>query len=159
MTDTQKRKIAIASDHGGFALKSFLKNSLQAIDWLDLGAHDTERSDFPDYAFSMVETLRAGKADTGILICGTGIGMAIAANRYPDMRAALCLHQTMARLAREHNNANILVLGARVMGEELSLDCVNTFLSTPYLGGRYQIRNDKLSQPPTLTPTLKGDQP
>jgi ribose 5-phosphate isomerase B len=153
MTDITKRKIAIAADHGGFSLKNFLKNSVQSIDWIDLGAHDTERSDFPDYAFKMVETLRAGKAEAGILICGTGIGMAIAANRYPDMRAALCLHQTMARLSREHNNANILVLGARVMGEELSLDCVNTFLTTPYLGGRYQIRNDKLSNPPEI----KGD--
>lgn len=144
------RTIAIASDHGGFHLKDFLKKSVTTVSWLDLGAHDTERSDFPDYAFEMVKTLREGKAEAGVLICGTGIGMAIAANRYPDMRAALCLHQTMARLSREHNNANILVLGARVMGEELSLDCLNTFLTTDYLGGRYEIRNNKLSNPPEI---------
>jgi ribose 5-phosphate isomerase B len=150
MNETVKQTIAIASDHGGYDLKEFLKKSLPNIAWVDLGAQDKVRSDFPDYAYSMVETLRAKKAERGILICGTGIGMAIAANRFSDMRAALCLHQTMARLAREHNDANILVLGARVMGDELALDCVNTFLTTDYLGGRYQLRNDKLSSPPAI---------
>lgn len=149
-TQCMTRTIAIASDHGGYTLKEFLKKARPDLNWVDLGANDSERSDFPDYAFKMVETLRGEKAEAGILICGTGIGMSIAANRFPDMRAALCLHSTMARLAREHNNANILVLGARIMGEELSLDCLNTFLTTAYLGGRYQIRNDQLSNPPTI---------
>lgn len=141
------RKIAIASDHGGFALKQVLVGVLreQGHQILDLGSDNAETSvDYPDYAGKMAGAFAEQKPDFGILICGTGIGISIAANRFSTLRCALCHDATTARLARQHNDANILALGGRVIGVEVAKDCLNIFLATPYEGGRHATRVAKL---------------
>lgn len=141
------KKIAIASDHGGFALKQSLVGVLreQGYEVLDLGTNNAETSvDYPDYAGKMAAAFTAQQPDFGILICGTGIGISIAANRFPALRCALCHDVTTARLARQHNDANILALGGRVIGVEVAKDCLNIFLTTPYEGGRHAARVAKL---------------
>ncbi len=141
-----RQKIVIASDHAGFDLKMVLKQSLaeDGYDVLDLGTHGLESVDYPDFAASLAAAIRNGEAERGILICGTGIGISIAANRHPGVRAALCHNSTTARLARQHNDANVLALGARIVGEEIARDCVAAFLATPFDGGRHCRRVDKL---------------
>jgi ribose 5-phosphate isomerase B len=141
-----RQKIVIASDHAGFDLKTVLKQSLaeDGYDVLDLGTHGPESVDYPDFAAMLAATIRNGEAERGILICGTGIGISIAANRHPGVRAALCNNSTTARLARQHNDANVLALGARIVGEEIARDCVAAFLATPFEGGRHCRRVDKL---------------
>jgi ribose 5-phosphate isomerase B len=141
-----RQKIVIASDHAGFDLKTVLKQSLaeDGYDVLDLGTHGPESVDYPDFAASVAAAIRNGEAERGILICGTGIGISIAANRHPGVRAALCNNSTTARLARQHNDANVLALGARIVGEEIARDCVAAFLATPFEGGRHCRRVDKL---------------
>jgi ribose 5-phosphate isomerase B len=139
--------VAIAADHAGFALKGELAAVLaeQGYQSLDLGTHGPESVDYPDIAERLALALRDGRAGRGVLICGTGIGIGIAANRFPGIRAATCANATMARLARAHNDANVLSLGARVMGFEAARDCLLTFLTTPFDGGdRHQRRIDKL---------------
>jgi len=138
--------IAIASDHAGFALKTLLADELRAQGYavLDLGAHDEASVDYPDYADHMAAAFGRGEATRGVLICGSGIGIEIAANRHADIRAANCLHVTMARMARSHNDANVLVLGARLIGLEVARDCLQTFLDTPFEGGRHAARVAKL---------------
>jgi ribose 5-phosphate isomerase B len=140
------QKIVIASDHAGFELKASLKQSLQdeGYEVLDLGAHSTESVDYPDFAAALAGAIRDGEAERGILICGTGIGISIAANRHPGIRAALCHDTTGARLSRQHNDANVLVLGARMVGAEVAKDCVATFFSTPFEGGRHSRRVEML---------------
>ena len=140
------QKIVIASDHAGFELKASLKQSLQdeGYEVLDLGAHNTESVDYPDFAAALAGAIRDGEAERGILICGTGIGISIAANRHPGIRAALCHDTTGARLSRQHNDANVLVLGARMVGAEVAKDCVATFFSTPFEGGRHSRRVEML---------------
>lgn len=139
-------KIAIASDHAGYEFKENLKSHFtDDIEWLDLGTDSLESVDYPDYAGKMAEAVSAGEVETGILICGTGIGISIAANRHRGVRAALCLNATMARLSRQHNNANVLALGARIIGMEIALDCVRTFLNTEFEGGRHERRVAKMS--------------
>jgi len=140
------QKIVIASDHAGFELKASLKQSLQdeGYEVLDLGAHNTESVDYPDFAAALAGAIRNGQAERGILICGTGIGISIAANRHPGIRAALCHDTTGAKLSRQHNDANVLVLGARMVGAEVAKDCVATFFSTPFEAGRHSRRVDKL---------------
>jgi ribose 5-phosphate isomerase B len=139
--------IAIASDHAGVELKTALKESLLAEgrQVLDLGTDGTQSVDYPDFADAMAAALGDGRAQRGILICGTGIGISIAANRHRNLRAALCHDTTTARLSRQHNDANVLTLGARVIGIEVARDCVAAFLSTDFEGGRHQRRLDKLS--------------
>ncbi len=139
--------VAVAADHGGYELKSVLLQELRALgfDVLDLGTNSLESVDYPDFAEKVAAAIETGKARFGVLICGTGIGMSIAANRHRKVRAALCHDVTSARLARQHNDANVLTLGGRLIGTEAAKDCLKTFLSTPFEGGRHARRVAKLS--------------
>jgi len=138
--------VAIASDHSGLALRAELRETIAALGFtpLDLGPETSDSVDYPDFAAKVVEAIKSGKAGQGVLICGTGIGMSIAANKHQGIRAALCHDVTTARLARQHNNAQILCLGARVLGVESARDCLVTFLEAEFEGGRHQRRVDKL---------------
>jgi len=142
-----REAIAIASDHAGLEVKEVLKKLLldAGYDVADLGTDGPESVDYPDYADAMAKALADGRAARGVLICGTGIGISIAANRHRHVRAARCCDATDARLAREHNDANVLVLGSRTSGPETASDCVRTFLETGFEGGRHQRRVDKMS--------------
>lgn len=144
MTD---ETIAIASDHAGLELKSALSDQLTGLGFtvLDLGTNSTDSVDYPDFADAMADALDTGPARRGVLICGTGIGISIAANRHRHVRAALCHNATDARLSRQHNDANVLVLGARTLGAEVAADCLKTFLATDFEGGRHQRRVSKMS--------------
>lgn len=139
--------IAIASDHAGFEVKEALKTLLleSGFEVADLGTDGRESVDYPDFANAMANALADGTAARGVLICGTGIGISIAANRHRHVRAARCCDATDARLAREHNDANVLVLGSRTSGPETASDCVRMFLETGFAGGRHQPRIDKIS--------------
>jgi ribose 5-phosphate isomerase B len=135
-------KIAIACDHAGFDLKAHLQKKLEteAHDIVDLGTHSTDSVDYPVKAHELAEALLANNAEMGILICGTGIGVSIAANRHNGIRAALCTDPFMAKMAREHNDANVLCLGGRLIGPSLAEEIVATFLKTHFLGGRHERR-------------------
>jgi ribose 5-phosphate isomerase B len=139
--------VAVAADHGGYELKSVLLPELRALgfDVLDLGTNSLDSVDYPDFAERVAQAIEAGKAIFGVLICGTGIGMSIAANRHRKIRAALCHDVTTARLARQHNDANVLTMGGRVLGTETAKDCLKTFFSTSFEGGRHARRIAKLS--------------
>lgn len=141
-----EKPLAVASDHAGFDLKSLIVEDLerQGYEVLDLGTHGPESVDYPDFGHALAETIASGKADRGIIVCGTGIGIAMAANRHASVRAAVCHDQTSARLAREHNDANVLALGARLVGTEVAKDCAKTFLTTAFAGGRHARRVEKL---------------
>ena len=141
-----KGALVIASDHAGFDLKAGIGFALEAraYEVTDLGPDDAASVDYPDMADKLVEAITHGVADRGILICGTGIGICIAANRHHNIRAATCHDVTTARMARAHNDANVLCLGARVIGTQVALDCVDAFLTTEFEGGRHQRRVDKL---------------
>ena len=139
-------KIAIAADHGGFELKEALKRHYTEFDWLDLGTRSEDSVDYPDYAHKTAHTLLAGEADLGILICGTGIGISIAANRHKGIRAALLYSDDAARLAKAHNNANILVFGGRTMSLADAVKRIDIFMHTAYEGGRHQRRLDKIEE-------------
>jgi ribose 5-phosphate isomerase B len=140
--------IAVACDHAGLPLKLELVAALRASghEVLDLGTHNAASVDYPDFADALAASLADGRADRGILICGTGIGISIAANRHRHVRAALCHDATTARLCREHNNANVLVLGARTTGVEVAKDCLSAFLTTGFAGGRHAGRVAKLAR-------------
>ena len=144
---TPGEKIAIACDHAGLDLKSALKDDLCEMGFavLDLGVNLPESVDYPDFGRAVAEAICNGEARAGVAICGTGIGISIAANRYPEIRAALVHDAFTARLAREHNNANVIALGARAIGIEVARDCIRIFFETLYLGGRHQRRVRKLS--------------
>lgn len=141
------KTIAIAADHGGVELKSQIIKSLSGNGWevLDLGTDGSASVDYPDYAKVVAKSIIDGKAERGILVCGSGIGMSIAANRYPQIRAALVHDRLSAELCRQHNNANVLCLGARLLGDATALDCVNAFMTTEFEGGRHERRVEKLS--------------
>lgn len=139
------KKLAIASDHGGFALKEAIKEKFGLVEWIDLGADSSDSVDYPDFGNKLADALAGGQADYGVLICGTGIGISIAANRHKHIRAALCTDTTMARLTRQHNDANVLALGERVTGQEVVFDIVEIFLNTEFEGGRHARRVEKLS--------------
>lgn len=126
-------------------MKEEIKSRFSSYSWLDLGTDTTESVDYPDFGRKLAEAIAAGEADFGIAICGTGIGISIAANRNPAVRCGLCTDTTMARLTRQHNDANVLALGARITGVESAMDIVETFLNTEFEGGRHQRRVDKLS--------------
>ena len=146
------KKILIASDHGGTRLKSILISHLTAngIVVKDLGPKpDVASVDYPDYAAKLASLMRS-KDGMGILICGSGIGMSIAVNRYEWVRAALVHDETSAKLCREHNNANVIVLGERLVGELTAISCVNAFLNTDFAKGRHQRRVEKLSDSTSL---------
>jgi ribose 5-phosphate isomerase B len=136
--------ILIASDHAGFDLKKHLLVFLlkQGYSVIDMGTRGRKSVNYPDYARKLAEAVDRGDAPMGILICGTGIGMSIAANRFPRVRAALCHDNFTARMAKAHNNANVLVLGGRVVGTGLAEDIVETWLKTKFEGGRHQERLD-----------------
>ena len=138
--------IAIASDHAGLELKGTVKAELEAMGHkvLDLGTDGPESVDYPAFADALAEALRDGRAGRGVLVCGTGIGISIAANRHRHVRAALCHDSASARLARAHNDANVLALGARLIGVETARDCVRAFFNTAFEGGRHARRVAKL---------------
>jgi ribose 5-phosphate isomerase B len=139
-------KIAIAADHAGVRYKTTLVEELRKMGYepLDLGTNGPESVDYPDFAEVLVGALEEGRAARGVLVCGTGIGTSIAANRHRGIRAALCHDALSARLARAHNDANVLVLGQRLIGEEVAKDCLRIFLETPFEGGRHARRVAKL---------------
>ena len=139
-------KIAIGSDHGGFGLKAKVMKHLteKGIEFKDFGTYSRESCDYPEYAEAVSYQVVKKNYDFGILICGTGIGIGIAANKVDGVRAALCSDTFSAHASREHNNANILTMGERVIGPGLALDIVDIFLSTKFQGGRHQTRIDKI---------------
>lgn len=144
-------KIVIASDHAGFFLKEKIKDFLQkeGYEVLDMGAYSSVSVDYPEYGFKAIEKLLKGEAERGILICGTGIGMSIIANRFSGIRAALCHEPFSAQMARRHNNANVLVLGGRLIGDGMAVEIVKVFLTTEFEAGRHERRIlliDELSQ-------------
>jgi ribose 5-phosphate isomerase B len=140
--------VAIASDHAGFQLKEVLKAELAALGHgvLDLGPDSEASVDYPDFGEKMAGAIRTGKAARGVIICGSGIGISIAANRFAEVRAALCHDGLTARLSRQHNDANVLALGARVIGVDTARDCLRNFLATPFEGGRHERRVNKLTE-------------
>lgn len=139
--------IAIGSDHGGFELKQFLVTLLSAAghDVHDLGCHSDASVDYPDFADHVCDQILSGEADRGILVCGTGIGMSLAANRHTAIRAALCHDEYTARMSREHNDANILCLGDRVLGKGVAGALVDVWLKAEFAGGRHRQRIAKFS--------------
>ncbi len=141
-------RISLASDHGGFQLKEVVKEYLQDLGHqvLDRGTHSEESCDYPDYGFEAVKDVLSGVSDRAVLICGTGLGMSILANRFKGIRATLCFNEYMARMSRLHNNSNILVLGGRVIGAEVAKGIVDVWLNTPFEGGRHERRLSKLER-------------
>ncbi|WP_417518863.1 ribose 5-phosphate isomerase B [Minwuia sp.] len=142
--------VVVASDHAGFEMKQVLKALIADMGHqiADVGTNDTASVDYPDFGAAAAKEIRDGRADLGVLVCGSGIGISIAANREPAVRAALCHDVTTTRLCRLHNDANVLALGSRVTGIETAKECVRTFLTTDFEGGRHQRRVDKLGQAP-----------
>lgn len=140
-------KIAIASDHGGFLLKEQLRDYVEAMGHQvkDLGCYSPDRADYPDHGIACGEAVAKGEADRGIVVCGTGIGISIAANKVKGVRCALCTDPVMARLSREHNDANVLALGERIVGAELAKGIVDAFLSTGAQDGRHAERRAKIA--------------
>lgn len=141
-------RVAIASDHAAVALKTVLADSMRAAghEVIDLGTDGSASVDYPDYGFAVAGALADGRAERGVALCGSGIGIAIAANRHPACRCALVSEPLSARLARTHNDANAIAMGARLIGEEMAKACLDAFLSTEFEGGRHQHRVDKLSK-------------
>lgn len=140
-------KIVLAADHGGFLLKEMIKKNLLVAgrDVVDVGCTSKDSVDYPDFADKAVASMLSGECQRGILVCGTGIGMSIAANRYRQIRAANCFDIHTAQLSREHNDANILCLGARVLETDNAMQMVTTWLETEFSGGRHQTRIAKFS--------------
>jgi ribose 5-phosphate isomerase B len=138
--------VAIGSDHAGFDYKTIVIKMLHDAGWqvADLGTHSLESCDYPDYAHSVATMVESGKAATGILICGSGNGVSMAANKHTGIRAAVCWTEELVSLARSHNNANILCIPARFISTELALKMTNLFLSVPFEGGRHQRRVEKI---------------
>ena len=152
-------KIAIASDHGGFDLKEniiafLLKKGLE-ID--NLGAHSTDSVDYPDYGIKLAQAITDKKFVRGILICGTGVGMSIVVNRFPGIRGALCSDVYTAKMCREHNDSNILIMGGRVIGVGLAMEILDTWLNTEFEGGRHQRRLNKIKNIDARLKTKSSD--
>jgi ribose 5-phosphate isomerase B len=139
-------KIGIASDHGGFKLKEAIIRHFAAIQFDDVGTHTEDSCDYPDYIEKACAKIRSGEIQFAIVICGTGIGASIAANKIQGIRAALCCNEFMAEMSRRHNDANVLALGARVLGDELAIRIVERWLASPFDGGRHQRRIDKIHE-------------
>jgi ribose 5-phosphate isomerase B len=141
--------VVFGADHAGYALKNRLAEALAAVlpgfSARDFGTDAPDSVDYPDYAQRVCQAVTGGAARFGVLVCGTGIGMSIAANRFPGIRCALIHDSTGARLTRAHNDANVIALGARLIGEEVALDALRAFLTTPYEGGRHDLRLAKLN--------------
>lgn len=143
-----KTPIIIGSDHAAFDLKEKIKAFLvdRGIDVEDAGSHSEDSVDYPDFGIKVASMVSTGKFERGILLCGTGIGMSMVANKFPHVRAALCSDLFSAIMSRRHNNSNILVLGGRVVGDVLAMELVKAWLETPFDGGRHQLRIDKFDQ-------------
>ena len=142
--------IAIGCDHAAVELKEKIKTFLKelSLDTHDVGTFDNASVDYPDYGQKVAKLVSSGEFSRGILLCGTGLGMSMVANRFPHIRAALCGDIFSARMSRQHNDANILVMGARVIGDALAIEIVRTWLETPFGGGRHQVRLDKFAAGP-----------
>ena len=140
-------RVALGADHGGYELKEAILKHLEAqgLEVQDLGTHSTDSVDYPKYGFAVGNAIIKGETDLGIAICGTGQGIAMAANKISGIRAAVCSETFSARMAREHNNANVLTLGGRVIGVGLALDIVDIFLKTEFAGGRHARRVNLIS--------------
>ena len=145
---TTREQILIASDHAGFELKRQLGDALRAagLDVADLGPADTVATDYADYAHPLARAVAEGRARRGVLLCGTGLGMSYAANRHPGVRAAVAWSPEIAQLAREHNDANILILPARFVSEDEGVEILKTWLDTQFSGGRHSRRVEKIEQ-------------
>lgn len=143
--EDNRTPIIMGSDHAAYDLKEYLKEFIKqkGIEIRDVGAHSVEAVDYPDFGFQVAGAVSAGEYSRGILLCGTGIGMSIVANKFPHVRAALCNDLFSAIMSRRHNNANILVMGGRVIGDVLAREIVTSWLETPFEGGRHQRRLDK----------------
>ncbi|MDA8099199.1 MAG: ribose 5-phosphate isomerase B [Nitrospiraceae bacterium] len=142
-------KLAIGADHGGWELKQYIIDLLKkngVIEVSDYGTSGPNSVDYPDYGKKVAEAVSNGVVDRGILICGTGIGMSIVANRFPKVRAALCHDHFTAKMSRQHNDANVLVMGERVLGKGVAGEIVQTWIETAFEGGRHQLRLDKIGQ-------------
>jgi ribose 5-phosphate isomerase B len=139
--------VALGADHAGFELKEALKSWLieRGCQVLDFGAHSTESVDYPDYAAQVAGAVADRKVERGVLICGTGIGMSMVANKVPGVRAAVCPDLYTARMSREHNDANVLALGARLLGHDAAIEILALWLDTAFAGGRHQRRVDKIA--------------
>jgi ribose 5-phosphate isomerase B len=140
------KKIFISSDHAGFKLKEEIKSHLskKKISFKDMGPFNDDRVDYPDYAHKVARKVNTNKNNVGILVCGSGMGMNIAANRHKNIRAAQCFNLKSTKLSRLHNDANIITLGSRLLNKKLALNCVNTFLNTKFEGGRHIKRIKKI---------------
>ncbi len=141
-------KIGIGSDHGGFKLKAVVSDHLQKQGYqvLDLGTHSQASCDYPVYGEKVGLAVQGGEVDFGIAICGTGLGISMAVNKIKGIRGALCTNEFMAEMARAHNNANVLIMGARVLGDGLALRIVDVFLKSDFEGDRHQRRIDLISK-------------
>ena len=148
-----REKILIASDHAGFELKEKLETALRALGFEveDLGTDSTDSTDYADYAHPLAQRVSDGEVKRGVLLCGTGLGMSYTANRHPHVRAAVAWNSEIAKLAREHNDANILVVPARFVSEQLGVDILKTWLDTPFEGGRHSRRVEKIEPKDTNT--------
>ncbi|GER00698.1 ribose 5-phosphate isomerase B [Iodidimonas gelatinilytica] len=148
-----EHSIVVAADHAGLALKTQLIAHLETRGWtvVDLGTHNGESVDYPDYGHALAKAIAEGRAPFGLVVCGSGIGISIAANRHPSVRCALCSEPLSAQLARQHNDANVLALGGRLIGEAMATTILDAFLDTPFEGGRHQRRVDKLGSVPQET--------
>jgi ribose 5-phosphate isomerase B len=138
-------KLAIGCDHAGFSLKEFLKSNFNEIDWLDKGCYSPDSVDYPDLAHAVARSIEDKETELGILICGSGNGISIAANKHAGIRAAIAWKPELASLARQHNDANILSLPARFISELEAIEIVKAFLEASFEGGRHQARVDKIS--------------
>ena len=144
--DNSEKPIGLASDHAGYKVKQFIIKTLEekGIPYRDFGAYSEESSDYPDFAHPLAKAIESGECYPGVAICGTGIGISIALNKHQGIRAALCWNKEVAHLARAHNDANVLALPGRLLGEEEIYEILVTFLNTPFEGGRHQRRVDKI---------------
>ena len=142
----QKQIVAIASDHAGYEMKTALREEISSLGYgvLDLGTDGPDSVDYPDFAHALAEAIIKGLAERGVLVCGSGIGVSITANRHPGIRASLCHNVETARLSRQHNDANVLALGGRIVGIKVARNCLKTFLETEFEGGRHARRVAKM---------------
>ncbi|MFW6119928.1 MAG: ribose 5-phosphate isomerase B [Petrotogales bacterium] len=139
-------KVAVGSDHAGFKLKEHVRDYLKKKELvvIDYGTNSDQSVDYPDFGKKVARAVQNGEVDRGIVICGTGIGISMVANRYKNVRAAVCLYPKMAEMARRHNNANILAMGGRLVAHQLALDIVDVFLNTDFDGGKHKRRIEKI---------------
>lgn len=142
-----KTTISIASDHAGFDLKQVLMGHLQeqGYEVIDLGTDGTDSVDYPDFAHKLAENIKDRRSEKGVLVCGSGIGISIAANRHTEVRAALVHDALGAKMCRQHNDANVIAFGGRMIGQDVALDCLETFLKTEFEGGRHARRVEKIT--------------